>query len=118
MLKFKVDENMPTEASDLLVAAGHDSLMVPAQALSGHPDPDIAAVCQRENRALLTLDLDFADIRAYPPENYPGIIVLRLFRLDKLRLLAAIQRLIWLLDREALVGKLWIVEDDRVRIRG
>ena len=36
-----------------------------------------------KSRVLLTLDLDFANIRAYPPERYPGIIVLRLKTQDK-----------------------------------
>ena len=66
----------------------------------------------------MTLDLDFADIRPYPPADYPGIVVLRLFQQDKTRILTAIQRLLPLLGREPLAGKLWIVEDADVRIRG
>jgi hypothetical protein len=33
--------------------------------------------CEREDWILLTLDLDFSDIHAYPPEEFPGILVLR-----------------------------------------
>jgi predicted nuclease of predicted toxin-antitoxin system len=33
--------------------------------------------CTHEGRILLTLDLDFSDIRAYLPEEFPGILVLR-----------------------------------------
>ena len=33
--------------------------------------------CRTEGRILITLDLDFSDIRAYPPGTYPGIWVLR-----------------------------------------
>jgi hypothetical protein len=36
----------------------------------GHSDAEIAQVCQREARVLVTMDLDFADIRAYPPQDY------------------------------------------------
>jgi predicted nuclease of predicted toxin-antitoxin system len=49
----------------------------------GSPDKNIIEVCQQENRILVTLDLDFADTRAYPPQNYPGIIILTAFRQDK-----------------------------------
>jgi predicted nuclease of predicted toxin-antitoxin system len=118
MLKFKIDENMPADVADLFVAAGHDATTVPQQQLGGQPDPSIAAICQQEGRAIVTLDLDFADIRAYPPGDFAGILVLRLALLDKLRILAAIQRLVPLLEQEPLVGKLWIVEDANVRIRG
>jgi predicted nuclease of predicted toxin-antitoxin system len=45
--------------------------------LAGAADPKVAAVCQAEARVLFTLDLDFADIRTYPPGDYAGIVVLR-----------------------------------------
>ncbi len=118
MLKFKVDENLPVEASELLSGAGHDAVTVHDQRLAGHPDANLASVCQQEGRAVLTLDLDFADIRAYPPGDYPGIIVLRLARLDKSRVLSVLQRLLPVLEHEPLSGKLWIVDEANVRVRG
>ena len=117
MFKFKVDENMPVEVAALLVTAGHDALTVSDQQLSGHSDPDLVEVCRREDRVVVTLDADFADIRAYPPVDYPGIIVLRLARLDKYRILATVQQLVSTLDQEPLAGKLWIVDETTVRIR-
>jgi predicted nuclease of predicted toxin-antitoxin system len=117
MLRFKVDENMPATAAALLVAAGHDALTIQDQQLAGHPDSDMADVCRRESRILVTLDVDFADIRAYAPAHYPGIIVLRLSRLDKYRVLATMRRLLPTLDRESPTGTLWIVDETTVRIR-
>jgi predicted nuclease of predicted toxin-antitoxin system len=117
MLKFKVDENLPVEVAALLIEAGHDALTVPQQNMGGQADPRLATVCQVENRAILTLDLDFADIRAYAPQNYAGIIVLRLSRLDKHRVLTSVKRLIAVFDREPLAGRLWIVDESSVRIR-
>ena len=117
MLKFKLDENMPAEAAMLLAAAGYDALTVPQQHLGGHADPDVAVVCRQEGRAIVTLDLDFGDIRAYPPADYAGIVVLRLHRQDKTRILAVMQRLLPLLGQEQIVGKLWIVDETTVRMR-
>jgi predicted nuclease of predicted toxin-antitoxin system len=88
MAKFKLDENLPNQAIDLPRSAGHNVVSVIDQQMGGEPDANVAAVCQQEGRTVLTLDLDFADIRAYPPADYPGIIVLRLVRLDKQRLLS------------------------------
>jgi len=116
-MKFKVDENMPAEVAEMLANAGHHALTVPEQQLGGRPDPDLAAICQQEGRAIVTLDLDFSDIRAYPPGDYAGIVVFRLARLDKHRVLSAVQRLLPVLDQEPLSGKLWIVEESSVRIR-
>ena len=118
MLKFKFDENMPREAAELFRNAGHDALTVLDQSLGGQPDSNIASVCLHENRALVTLDLDFADIRAYPPSSYSGIVVLRLSLLDKLHVLAAATRLLLLIGTEPIVNKLWIVDETSVRIRG
>jgi len=117
-MKFKVDENLPIEVAGLLAEAGHDALTVQDQTLGGRPDPDIAAVCRQEGRVVVTLDLDFADIRAYPPADYVGIIVLRLSRLDKRRILIAVERLLAVLENETLAGKLWIANETTVRIRG
>jgi predicted nuclease of predicted toxin-antitoxin system len=82
-MKFKTDENLPTEAADLLRSAGHDAVTVGEQRLGGAVDSTVGSVCQREGRVLVTLDLDFADIRTYPPSHYPGFVVLRLSRQDK-----------------------------------
>jgi len=117
MLKFKIDENLPNEAAGLLAGAGHDAVTVADQQMAGRPDANLAAVCLQEGRAVVTLDLDFADIRAYPPADYPGIIVLRLARLDKTRVLSVLTRLLPVLDEESLAGKLWIVEEASVRVR-
>jgi predicted nuclease of predicted toxin-antitoxin system len=70
MHKFKVDENLPVDVVELLSLAGHDAVSVLDQQLGGRPDPLLASVCQHEGRALVTLDLDFADIRTYPPSSY------------------------------------------------
>jgi predicted nuclease of predicted toxin-antitoxin system len=116
-LTFKFDENLPTEAAALFVEAGYDALTVPDRQMGGQPDPEIAAACQREGRTVVTLDLDFADIRAYPPGDYAGIIVLRLARLDKLRILAVLERLLTVLEQQLHAGKLWIVDETTIRMR-
>jgi predicted nuclease of predicted toxin-antitoxin system len=116
-MKFKIDENLPIEVSRLLGQAGHDAVTVVAQELSGSPDADIASVCQSESRALITLDTDFADIRLYPPAEYPGLIVLRLRSQAKPHVLEIVNHLTRLFQREVVAGRLWIVEEERVRIR-
>jgi predicted nuclease of predicted toxin-antitoxin system len=83
----------------------------------GSLDPHVASVCQSEGRALVTLDLDFSDIRAYPPGNYHGIIVLRPRNQAKPTVLRLLDRLIPLLTTEPLPGNLWIVQETGLRIR-
>jgi len=76
-MKFKTDENMPVQVAEILVRHGYDAINVIDQNLAGHPDLNVAQVCRTEQRALVTLDLDFADKRVYPPDQYAGLIVPR-----------------------------------------
>jgi predicted nuclease of predicted toxin-antitoxin system len=116
-MRWKLDENLPVELAHLLADQGWDCLTVPDQALAGRPDSDIAEVCRAEGRILVTLDIGFADIRSYPPERYPGILVLRLRSQAKPHVLEVAGRLLPTLQRESPKGQLWIVEDQRLRIR-
>jgi predicted nuclease of predicted toxin-antitoxin system len=82
-MRFKVDENLPVEVALLLLEAGHEATTMLDQHLGGSDDRTAASICQKEARALVTLDLDFADIQTYPPAHYAGVMVLRLRRHDK-----------------------------------
>jgi predicted nuclease of predicted toxin-antitoxin system len=117
-MRFKTDENLPVEVTELLRQYQHDALSVQEQQMAGQGDPQIARVCQSEQRALVTCDLDFADIRAYPPEDYHGIIVLRPALQTVSSLLRLMNRALPLMDVQPLDGCIWIVDDHRVRIRG
>ncbi len=116
-MKFKIDENLPVEAADLLRDAGHEADTVQEEGLTGTGDETLAERVRREGRAIVTLDLDFSDIRAYPPQDYARIIVLRPNRQDRDSFLALVRRLLPFLDTEQLVGCIWIVEPDRIRVR-
>ena len=113
---FKIEESLPEEVTSLLADAGHGAVSVRSQGLGGSGDPRIAKVCQSENRALIPLDLDFADIRVYPPSDYSGLVVLRQKPQDRDSVLTAVRGIIPLLDQEQLTGRLWIVSPQSVRI--
>lgn len=117
-MRFKIDENLPVEVAEILREIGYDALTVEEQRLRGEQDQSLASICRREQRILVTLDLDFADIRTYRPKDYPGFLVLRLKNQDKLEVLKVFRSLLPLLRSESLEGYLWIVDEDRVRIRG
>ena len=116
-MRVRLDENLPAEAAEVLRAAGLDVATVPGQALSCEPDSAIAAVCRVEARALVTLDTDFADLRTYPPDRTAGIVVLRFRRQDRAHVAGTLRRPAPLFATEPLAGHLWIVDEERVRIR-
>jgi predicted nuclease of predicted toxin-antitoxin system len=81
-------------------------------------DPEIAAYAKQNGLALLSEDWGFADIRTYPPQDYPGIVV---FEADNAGIDEKVATLRNLLDRpeivQALPGRLAIVTATRVRLR-
>lgn len=117
-MRFKTDENLHPDAAMFLQERGHDALTVWDQDLRGRADADLAEICRTENRALITLDMDFADIRTYPPQNYAGLIVLRLTHQDRGHVLQTIHRMIRLLERQEITGRLWIMDEHSLRVRG
>lgn len=66
---------------------------------------------------LVTQDLDFSDIRTYPPAEHPGIVVFRLSSGSRDAVLTVGAVLIERLEESSHEGQLWIVEDSRIRIR-
>lgn len=116
-MKLKIDENLPRECAEALRDGGLEADTVADERLTGAEDSTIAARSQGEGRALITLDRDFANIQAYPPADYAGIIVLRPKRQDKHAVVALVQRTALVLANRAPAGELWIVEPDRIRFR-
>jgi len=116
-VRIKTDENLPAEAAATLREFGFDAESVWDESLVGSDDEGIAARVRNEGRVLLTLDLDFANIRAYPPDQYPGIIVLRLKSQDKASVVAYVRRIAAALEERSPDGELWIVEGNRIRFQ-
>ncbi len=116
-LRFKIDENLPTEAANIFVENGFNAESVFYEGLKGAPDNKIIKICKQEERILVTLDLDFSDIRIYPPGSVPGIIILRISDHSIKSVLTIVKRIITKINTENPVGKLWIVSDTNIRIR-
>lgn len=116
-MRFKLDGNLPLQLKRLLTESGHDEVTVLDQEMGGATDSQVASACRREERVLLTQDIDFADIRTYPPGTYPGIVVFRLPSQSRNDLLEIATMLIESLVRSSPNRQLWIVEKSRIRIR-
>jgi predicted nuclease of predicted toxin-antitoxin system len=117
VVRFKLDENLPRDAAALLRDAGHDVETVLDEQLGGRPDPDIFETCQAETRILVTFDLDFADIRQYPPSGHAGVWILRPSSQSIGNTPSLLRGAIALADTEPVAKRLWIIQPDSVRIR-
>jgi len=116
-MKLKLDENLCERGREILSRAGHDVATVASQSLEKAEDTKLIECCRRERRALVSLDLDFANPLHFKPSHYSGIAVLRLPRKpSRQHLLTAVRTLAAGLEREDLMGKLWVIEAGRIRV--
>ncbi|MCA1718830.1 MAG: DUF5615 family PIN-like protein [Actinobacteria bacterium] len=115
-MKIKLDENLGNRAIELFREAGHEVVTVSEQNFGGATDDELIEACRTEGRVLLTLDLDFSNVLRFPPERYAGIAVLRVphpIDLDTIR--ERVRVFLKAAPQEELSGRLWIVEQGRIR---
>ncbi len=116
IVKLKLDENLAERHRIRLESANHDVTTVVQQGFRGVSDVDLFELCKNEQRAVVTLDMDFSNVLTFPPKETAGVIVLR----GRDGLLRTIDRLIESLTRALETNDptdtLWIVEPNRLRI--
>lgn len=117
-MRFKLDENANPRWRVPLEDAGHDVSTVADERLQGAKDSLIAEICRAEGRCLITADLGFAQVLEYPPDQHPGIIVLRHPKPTLAGMSLLIRQVVVMLDTHSPSGRLWIVEPGRIRIHG
>ncbi len=76
-LRLKLDENLAQSHGEFLNGAGYSAERVTDEGLSGAEDTLVWQRAVSEGRFFITLDLDFADVRRFPPGAHPGILLLR-----------------------------------------
>lgn len=116
-MKVKLDENLPLRLVPLLENMGHDVDTVADEGLSGMPDEDVWLAAQRENRFLITQDLDFSDTRHFKPGTHSGILLVRLREPGANALLHQIARAMEDIPEELLQGSFIVLTERKLRIK-
>ena len=119
-LRFLSDQCVPAEITDILRRHGHHVTLLREVLPIRSLDPVVIAKAQELGAIFLSLNGDFADIVAYPPANYLGIVAIQLHNHPEI-IPSLMARLAALLAghpaQEFYQGKLLLVEVHRVRIR-
>jgi predicted nuclease of predicted toxin-antitoxin system len=115
-VRLKLDENLPRSAAPRLAALGFEVDTVLDEGLGGHTDDSVWAVAQREQRFLVTQDLDFSDARRFAPGTHAGVLIVRLPDSEQWR--AADHLVAWFsgLDASTWAGCLVVATPHKVRV--
>jgi len=116
-MRLKLDENLPRDLKTILSGLEHDVRTVDDEGLLSQPDPVVARAAKAESRMLMTLDVEFGDIRKYPPGAHPGIILFRPRSFGLLTVGRFVEEFVRTSDLQGLVGCVAVVEPARVRVR-
>jgi predicted nuclease of predicted toxin-antitoxin system len=116
-MRLKLDEKISHHLKPVLAGLGHDDLTAADENLLSSPDTEIARAAKDEQRMLLTLDVEFADLRKYPPGSHPGVILFRPLSLSPLSVNDFITDFVHCTDLEKLAACLAVVDTVHVRVR-
>lgn len=113
----KLDENLGRLHAALLREHGYDADRVHDEGISGAKDPVLWAKVVAEGRFLITLDLDFSDIRRFRPGTHPGILLVRAGNNGRAAVLQVLRRVLAEQPLESLQGCLAVADRDITRVR-
>jgi len=115
-MKIKLDENLPESLVERLASLGHDVDNVRMEGIAGQDDSVVWIAAQSEHRLLVTQDLDFSDVRKFPPGTHFGIMLVRLPVAGRLELTGRISEFFLQPEARDLVGCFVILSEHKFRI--
>ncbi len=116
-MRFLIDMPITPKAVAHLQAAGHDAVHASSIGLSGVSDSDVIEVARRDQRVIITADLDYPRLLALARAEGPGIILFRGGSYSDNEMLALLDRVLaraWTLDLERSIT---VVDRTRMRRR-
>jgi len=116
-MRLFADECVYSTTVNLLRSWGQDTKTAQEVGLAGKPDEEILAFAIAQKRVLITIDMDFSNIRHYLPESHTGIIVMKIRPRVADRVHAVLQQLLNSIDEKDLNKSLVIVDQSKYRIR-
>ncbi|MGK7919976.1 MAG: DUF5615 family PIN-like protein [Trichodesmium sp.] len=114
---IKLDENLSIAHATFLREEGYDCDRVTDEGLSGQDDEVVWQQVCAEGRFFITLDLDFSDVRRFPPGSHPGILLLRSRNSSRQAVLDVLVRVVREYPLATLRGCLVVADETQTRIR-
>ncbi len=85
--------------------------------MAGAQDDEVFTYAQSSSAMLLSPDLEFGDLRRFPPGSHQGILIVRMPRVAAPAMVQEVMRLLLQTGEASLAGAVAILEPGHIRIR-
>ena len=113
----KLDEHLGKASLQLLREGNYDVDTVLGEQLAGSTDELLWSKVVADGRLLITLDLDFSDVRRFRPGTHPGILLIRAHSTSSPAVLRVLRRVLAERSLEDLRGCLAVADERSTRVR-
>jgi predicted nuclease of predicted toxin-antitoxin system len=114
-MRFLVDENLPVDVAQLLQHEGHDVLYLAQSGYRGATDEEVWSLAAREERIVITRDLDFPMPDSPRP---PGLVLVRVpDTFTRKQIARVMSEFIASAAFQQVPGTITVISPGRVRVR-
>jgi len=116
-VKFLIDMPVTPQAVAFLAELGHDAIHASVAGLATATDAEILTIARREQRIVVTADLDYPRLLAAHQTASPGIILFRGGSYSDDEMLSLLDRVLKQADGVLLAKSITVVDKNRIRRR-
>jgi predicted nuclease of predicted toxin-antitoxin system len=116
-VKFLVDMPLSPEMASWLRSLGHDAVHASELSMSRAADEIILAACIRQERVIITADLDFPRLFSQLGAAGPGLVLLRGGNYSEAESFECVRRVLLAVRQEELPRLIVVVDRERIRRR-
>lgn len=115
--KFKLDENIPKSSLSIFSSKGVNAENVYNEGVSGCTDKKLIKICEKENRILVSQDLDFSDINLLRNTKIRGVVILRIKNQSSEKVNKTLIRFLNYLETRDINRQIIILDENKLRIK-
>lgn len=116
-MRFMVDVPLSPQLAAWLVREGHDAIHAMHAGMERAPDTAIIEFARREQRVIITADLDFPRLLALAEAEGPGLILFRGGNYSEDETIDRLRKALSLVRSEDLPNSIVVIEKRRIRQR-
>lgn len=117
MIRLLLDEGLPVRAASVLCTLGLDTVHARDVGLASCSDEVVIEFARQNDRACITLDLDFHRILATTSATSPSVVLVRVQSLDYLAMAKLIFRIVKQIESDLHHGVAATATDRALRLR-